>query len=172
MYTFLNKYGQALAFGIGVLITVIFLGGIMTADPEVFEVLSNEANANQPIKYETNIFNFGMYAAIALSVVAFAVALIFGVVQMAQNPKGSLKGIIGLVVLGAIVFIGYSTANGDIAQETPEIQNAIEKFTTSQEADFTGGNLKFISGAILAALIMIALSIITLVVFGVRGIFK
>ena len=67
MYAFLNKYGQALAFGIGVLITVIFLAGIMSADPEVFEVLSSDSNANQPEKYVTNIFNFGMYAAIFLS---------------------------------------------------------------------------------------------------------
>lgn len=167
MYAFLNKYGQALAFGVGILITVIFLGSIFSADEAVFDTLQGDNRS-----YETNIFNFGMYASIILIVVAFVVAIGFGIFQMAQNPKGSLKGIIGLVALAAIVFIGYSTANGDIAQETPEIQNAINKFTTSQEADFTGGNLKFISGAILAAVIMIGLSILTLVGFGIRGLFK
>lgn len=172
MYAFLNKYGQALAFGIGVLITVIFLGGIMSADDSVFEVLSSDSNANQPEKYVTNIFNFGMYAAIFLIIVAFAAALIAGVIQMAQNPKGSLKGIIGLIVLLLIVFIGYSTANGEVSNESEEIQNAINKFVDSQEATFTSGNLKFISGAILAALVMIGLSIATLVIFGVRSIFK
>ena len=167
MYTFLNKYGQALAFGIGVLITIIFLVSIFSADPAVFDTLQGDNRS-----YETDIFNFGMYASIFLIVVAFAAALLFGLVQMAQNPKGSLKGIIGLVILGVIVFIGYSSANGDIAQESAEIQNAITKFETSQETDFTGGNLKFISGAILAALVMIGLSILTLIVFGIRGIFK
>ena len=166
MYAFLNKYGQALAFGIGVLITLIFLGSIFTADID-FDTLQGDNRS-----YETDIFNFGMVASIALIVIAFAAAVIFGIVQMAQNPKGSLKGIIGLVVLGLIVFIGYSTANGDIAQESPEIITAIEKFETSQETDFTGGNLKFISGAILAALVMLGLSALTLVVFGIRGIFK
>ena len=167
MYAFLNKYGQALAFGIGVLITIIFLGTIFSADDAVFDTLQGDNRS-----YETDIFNFGMYAAIALAVIAFVAALLFGLAQVAQNPKGSLKGIIGLIVLGLIVFIGYSTANGEIAQESAEIQGAIEKFETSQETDFTGGNLKFISGAILAALVMIGLSIVTLVVFGIRGLFK
>ena len=167
MYTFLNKYGQALAFGIGVLITIIFLASIFSADAAVFDTLQGDNRS-----YETDIFNFGMYASIFLIVVAFAAALIFGLVQMARNPKGSLKGIIGLVVLLVIGFIGYSAANGDISQESVEIQNAITKFETSQETDFTGGNLKFISGAILAALVMIGLSVLTLIVFGIRGLFK
>ena len=167
MYAFLNKYGQALAFGIGVLITIIFLVNIFSADAVVFDTLQGDNRS-----YETDIFNFGMFASIALIVVAFAAAILFGLVNIAQNPKGSLKGLIGLAVLAAIVFIGYSSANGDVATESAEIQKAIEKFTTSQETTFTGGNLKFISGAILAALIMIALSIVTLVVFGIRGLFK
>lgn len=167
MYAFLNKYGQALAFGIGVLITVIFLLSIFSADEAVFDTLQGDNRS-----YETDIFNFGMYASIGLIVVAFAAAILFGIVQMAQNPKGSIKGILGLAALAAIVFIGYSSANGEIAQETPEIQNAIEKFTTSQETTFSSGNLKFISGAILAAVVMIGLSIATLIVFGVRSIFK
>lgn len=172
MYAFLNKYGQALAFGVGVLITVIFLGGIMSADDAVFETLASESNANQPEKYVTNIFNFGMYAAIVLVIFAFAAALIAGIAHMVQNPKGSLKGIVGLIVLGAIVFVGYSSANGEIANESQEIQEAINKFTDSQGATFTSGNLKFISGSILAAVVMVGLSILTLVVFGVRSIFK
>ncbi|MFT7120053.1 MAG: hypothetical protein ACJAZ9_000222 [Neolewinella sp.] len=167
MYAFVNKYGQMLAFGIGVLITVIFLGTIFSADPAVFDTLQGDNRS-----YETDIFNFGMVASIALIIIAFLAAVVFGVIQIASNPKGSLKGIVGLLALALIVFIGYSTANGEIAAESEEIQNAINKFTTSQEATFTSGNLKFISGSILAAVIMLALSVITLVVFGVRSIFQ
>lgn len=170
MYAFLNKYGQALAFGIGVLITIIFIGGIMGADAAEMDLLSSESAG--PEKYETGVFDFGIGISLVLTVLAFIAALIFGIVQFASNPKGSIKGLIGLVVLAIIVFIGYSSANGDIANESAEIQNAINKFETSQETDFTGGNLKFISGAILAALVMIGLSIATLIVFGIRGIFK
>ncbi len=170
MYAFLNKYGQALAFGIGVLVVAIFLISIFSGDPAEMELLNSESAGAE--KYNTGVFDFGIGISLVLTALAFIVALIFGVVQFAGDPKGSIKGLIGLAVLAIIVFVGYSSANGDIAAETPEIQRAIEKFTTSQETTFTGGNLKFISGAILAALIMIALSVLSLVVFGIRGIFK
>jgi flagellar biogenesis protein FliO len=170
MYAFLNKYGQALAFGIGVLVVAIFLGIILTAPSAELDALVSESAG--PEKYDTGVFDFGIGISLFLTGLAFVIALVFGVMQFASDPKGSVKGLIGLAVLAVIVFIGYSTANGEITAETPEIKNAIEKFTTSQETTFTGGNLKFISGAILAALIMIALSIVTLIVFGVRSLFK
>ncbi|MCP9236258.1 hypothetical protein [Lewinella sp. JB7] len=168
MYSFLNKYGQALAFGIGVLITVIFLAAIFSADANTRELLLQ--NDKTPETYETGIFNFGIYISLLLTGLAFVVALIFGVAQMASNPKGSLKGIAGLIGLALILFIGYSMASGEATD--PEIVNAINKFETSQEATITSGNLKFISGAILTALIMLGLAFLTLVVFGIRGIFK
>ncbi|WP_136458899.1 hypothetical protein [Neolewinella litorea] len=168
MYSFLNKYGQALAFGIGVLITIIFLASIFSADDTTLEML--QANDKTAETYETDIFNFGISISVILTALAFIVALIFGVIQMASNPKGSLKGIAGLVGLLLILFIGYSMASGEVTD--PEIANAIEKFETSQEADLTPGNLKFISGSILTALVMIGLAILTLIVFGIRGIFK
>ncbi|PPK85590.1 hypothetical protein CLV84_2492 [Neolewinella xylanilytica] len=168
MYSFLNKYGQALAFGIGVLITIIFLASIFSADETTLDMLL--ANDKSPEAYETGIFNFGIYISVILTALAFIVAVIFGVVQMASNPKGSLKGIAGLVVLLLILFIGYSTASGEVTD--PEIANAIEKFETSQEATITPGNLKFISGSIITAVVMIGLAILTLIVFGIRGLFK
>ncbi|MFK8165432.1 MAG: hypothetical protein AB8H12_23500 [Lewinella sp.] len=170
MYAFLNKYGQALAFGIGVLVVAIFLISIFSGDPAEMELLNSESAG--PEKYDTGVFDFGIGISLVLTALAFIVALIFGIAQFAGDPKGSIKGLIGLAVLGIIVFLGYSSANGDIAQETPEIQNAINKFMDSQETTFSSGNLKFISGAILAALVMIGLSIATLVVFGIRGLFK
>ncbi len=168
MYSFLNKYGQALAFGIGVLITIIFLASIFSADDTTRELLL--ANDKTPEAYETSIFNFGIYISIILTGLAFVVAVIFGVVQMASNPKGSLKGIAGLVLLLLILFIAYSTSSGEVSD--PEIANAIQKFETSQEAEITAGNLKFISGSIITAVVMIGLAILTLIVFGIRGLFK
>ena len=165
MYTFLNKYGQALAFGIGVLITVIFLASVFSADAATLETLQGDNRS-----YETGIFDFGISVSLLLVVLAFAVAIIFGIVQMASNPKGSLKGIAGLVALAVIMFVGYSMASGEATD--PEIVNAINKFETSQEATLTSGNLKFISGSIVTALVMLGLALLTLVVFGIRGIFK
>jgi hypothetical protein len=69
-----------------------------------------------------------------------------------------------------ILFIGYSMASGEVTD--PEIANAIEKFETSQEASISPGNLKFISASIVTALVMLGLAMLTLIVFGIRGIFK
>ena len=168
MYSFLNKYGQALAFGIGVLITIIFLASIFSADDTTRELLL--ANDKSPEAYETSIFDFGIYISLVLTGLAFVVAVIFGVAQMASNPKGSIKGIAGLAVLLIILFVGYSMASGEVTD--PEIANAIEKFETSQEATITPGNLKLISGSIVTAVVMIGLAILTLIVFGIRGLFK
>ena len=170
MYTFLNKYGQALAFGLGVLITIIFLANIFSAPDSTFELLN--ANDKTEESYATDIFNFGIGISVILVGLAFVIALIFGVFSIISNPKGSVKGLIGIAILAVIVFIGYSTADGDLAAQSAEITNAIEKFETSNETEFTGGNLKFISGAIIAALVMIGLAILSLIVFGIRGLFK
>jgi hypothetical protein len=165
MYTFLNKYGQAMAFGIGVLIVVIFLASVFSADAATLETLQGDNRS-----YETNIFDFGISISLVLIAVAFVAAIIFGIVTMVGNPKASIKGIGGLVALAVIFFIGYSTASSEVTD--PEIANAITKFETSQEATITPGNLKFIGGSIITALVMLGLAVLTLLVFGIRSIFK
>lgn len=165
MYTFLNKYGQALAFGIGVLIVILFLIPILTADASTLDQLQGDNRS-----YETGIFNFGIWVSIILIGLAFVVAIVFGIMQMISNPKGSLKGLAGLAILVVIMLVGYSMASGEATD--PEIVNAINKFETSQEATLTPGNLKFISGSIITAVVMLGLAVLALVVFGIRGIFK
>ena len=170
MYTFLNKYGQVLAFGIGVLVTVAFLVSIFSApEPEMESWLSESAG---PEKYDTNAFDLGLFASIGMTVIAFIVALVFGVGQLASNPKGSLKGLIGLAVLVVIAIAAYSAANDDLAQEAPEIVRSIEKFNTDQGADFDGGTLKLVGGSIITSVIMIALAVLSLIGFGIYSIFK
>lgn len=170
MYTFLNKYGQALAFGIGVLVVLIFMVSIFTApEAEISALTTDGAGAE---KYATGVFDFGIYATFALIIVAFFAALLFGVFGIISNPKGSLKGIIGLVGLLVICFICYSVANNDISQESAAIQNSITKFETDQATEFGGGLLKFIGGSIISALALIALAVLSLIAFGIRGIFK
>lgn len=170
MYAFLNKYGQALAFGIGVLVTLIFLVSIFTMPAPEMELLSSESAGAE--KYATTAFDFGLYGSLFLTVIAFIAALVFGVGQLISSPKGSMKGIIGFIGLLVIAFLSYSMANGDLAAESPEIVNSINKFNTDQQSDFDGGTLKFVSGSIITSLIMIGLAILALVVFGIRSIFK
>lgn len=171
MYTFLNKYGQALAFGIGVLVVIIFMVSIFTAPSSEIALLTQDG-VKGPEKYATGVFDFGIFATFALIIVAFLAAVIFGIAGLASNPKGSLKGIIGLVGLLVVCFICYSVANNDISQESAAIQNSITKFETDQATTFDGGLLKFIGGSIITALALIGLAILSLIAFGIRGIFK
>ena len=171
MYNFLNKYGQALAFGIGVLVVVIFLVSIFSEDATTLEGLTSDSVKGAE-KYATSAFDFGLYASMGLVVIAFIAAIIFGLFQVVSNPKGSLKGLIGAAILVVICFVCYSVANSDISQESLAIQNSINKFETDQQTDFSDGTLKFISGAIIASLVLIGLSILSLIAFGIRGIFK
>ena len=170
MYAFLNKYGQALAFGIGVLVVLIFMAAIFTAPESDISALTSETAG--PEKYDTGVFDFGLYASIALIILAFVAAIIFGLIQVASDPKGSLKGLIGAALLIVICFVCYSVANSDISQESAEIQNSIAKFEGDQGVDFSEGTLKFISGSIIAAVVLIGLAILSLIAFGIRGIFK
>ncbi len=170
MYAFLNKYGQALAFGVGVLVTLIFLVSIFTMPGEQMDMLLDENAGDE--KYATTAFDFGLYGSIFLTVIAFIIALVFGISQLASDPKGSVKGLIGLAALLVICFISYSVANNDLTQESQAIQYSVEKFNTDQGANFDGGTLKLVSGSIIASVVLIGLSILSLIVFGIRSIFK
>ncbi|MEL6355761.1 MAG: hypothetical protein AAFQ37_02395 [Bacteroidota bacterium] len=166
MYAFMSKYGQALAFGLGVLITIIFLGSAIGSD--TIETIGPSVEDTE--KYNSTLFNFGIGAAIFLAGLAAAAMLIFGVGQIVSNPKGSLKGIIGLALVAVLMFIGYSTSSG--VADHPTIETAINKFQDAQSAELTAGNLKFIGGAIVTALVLMAASFVVLIVFGVRNLFK
>ena len=161
MYKFLTKNGQALAFGLGVLITVIFLGTVLSGVGE-FSAMAEEQQD------QTTIFNFGLTGAIFLAVIAALSMLGFGLLQIASDFKGSLKGIIGFGFLLAVFFVTYSMASGEA---TPYIQGAINKFEAGG-AVFTSNNLKFISGGISTAVALVAIAAVAFVFAEIRNLFK
>lgn len=165
MYSFFNKYGQSLAFGLGVAITVIFLAMIFS-DPATESL----ATMTPEEKFETSMFDFGLSVSIGLTVLTVIAMLVFGILQILQAPKASLKGIIGLGVVAILMFIAYSTAAGE--PDHPTLVTAVDKFESSQGVDLTPGQLKFIGGSIITALVMLAVSFVVLIVFGVRNFFK
>jgi hypothetical protein len=90
--------------------------------------------------------------------------------QVFGNLKRSWQGLAGLAALIVIFIIGYNVAAGE--PDTEPIRLAVAKFEESQEVDFTSGNLKFVGGAIITALVMIATAFLALVVTGVRSFFR
>jgi hypothetical protein len=161
MYKFLTKNGQTLAFGLGVVITVIFLATVLS---NVGDFTAMEEEKQQ----ETNIFNFGLYGAIALAVIATIAMVIFGLYHVAADFKGSIKGILGFAVLLVVFFVAYSTAS---TEASPYIQGAIDNFEKGG-AEFTGQNMKFISGGITTTLVLIAVAAVAFVFSEVTNLFK
>lgn len=146
MYNFLAKNGQLVAFGVGVLITLGFLGGVFGGIEDFMATAEDQRN-------QSNIFNFGLYAVIALTVLGFAAALIFGLIQTISNPKAAIKGIGGLVLIVALYFIGQAIAG-------PDTQAILD---TRQEFAVTDGQSKIINGSIIGGIILAALTAIAFV---------
>lgn len=166
MYSFLNKHGQMLAFGLGVVVTVIFFVSILTSS----ELDGVGPSMGAQAAYDSTLFNFGLSMSLFMTVVAAVAALFFGLSQMFGNLKGSLKGLIGLAAVAGLMFVAYATASGE--PDHPTIVKAVETFESSQGADLTVGNMKFISSAIITALVLLVASFVALIGFGIRSIFQ
>ncbi|MDX1665989.1 MAG: hypothetical protein R3350_02120 [Saprospiraceae bacterium] len=157
MYNFLVANGQRIAFGLGVIITAIFLINV-TSGMEQFSALPEE---QQP---QTKIFNFGISGALALTALAAIAMLLFGLAQVFSQFRSSVKGIIGFLVLLGIFFGAYTMASGEA---TGPIADAVER-----AGGISAGNLKFIGGAISTALALIALAALAFLVSEVTNFFK
>ena len=156
MYKFLSKNGQTLAFGLGILITAIFL---LNALPNV-DLIDTEN------PQDVNIFNFGITGTIVLIVIAAAAMILFGLFQVISTFKTSWKGILGFAMLVVIFLVAYSTANGSLANEVSAIQAA------ASDAGVTDANLKFIGGSIVTLLILVIIAVGSFVVFEIINFFK
>jgi hypothetical protein len=164
MYKFLVKNGQTIAFLLGVVIVAIFVVSIFSG-LSAFDEYSDS-------KYETGIFDFGLYGAIFLIIVTAFAMVGFGVFQILSNLKGSVKGLIGFGVLVVLYLVAYNTSNGDLNNLEPSIKGAIEKFESSGNGIITSGNLKFIGGSITTVGVLVAVAALAFIVAEIRNLFK
>lgn len=155
MYNFLSKNGQMLAFGGGVIITAIFLFFVFGGIESFTALAEGERNTS-------DIFNFGLYAVIALSLIGLLSAFGFGLLQVFSDPKGAIKGIGGIALIVALFFIGQAMAGVDT-------EAIIE---TRREFSVTDGQSAIISGSIYGALLLAILTGISFVGSEVRNLFK
>ena len=154
MYTFLTKYGQLVSLGIGVLIILAFYLTAVGGLPEGFDTLPKSD------QFATNAFNIGLSGAIALLVVAAAAWLLFSIYQVAKNPKGSMKSIIGFGALLVLFFVLYSMADGDVSSPL------YEKF------GITPTQSKLISAGLSTTYIALGAALLAFVFSEVRNLFK
>ena len=159
MYSFLTRNGQTFAFGIGLLLAIGMIVSIYLGDVGAWSQIAE----NNLDRYETGMFNFGMKASFALMFFAALAAVGFGLYHLATNPKGALKGIIGLVAVIALYFIIYSAADPQ-----PEMLAKMAEL----EFNVTPGQSKMITGAMWTALILAGASVLAVAVSELLNFFK
>lgn len=157
MYKFLTKNGQALAFGLGILIAALFL---ITATVNIgsFNSLPDEE------KFTTSIFDVGLQGSIALVIIALVLTIVFAIYQTATNLRASLFGILGLIAIVVIFFIAYSSASGEA---TGAMARAVENY-----GGMTANELKIVGGGITTAIVMAALAVVAIVISEIINLFK
>ena len=156
MYTYLSKNGQTVGFLLGFAIVLIFLIMVLSGLGDF-----NSMSADDQLT--TGIFNFGLYAAIGLCIIAAIIAVLFGIYHLLTNIKASMKFIIALIGVLVIFFVGYSMADADM---TGAIQKTIEEFSVAE------GTSKFISGALLTSIILSVVALASFVIFEILNFFK
>jgi len=159
MYNTLIKHGQLFAFGIGLLLTAITYILIVAG----FDEFSALPESPVDRRGETNIFNFGLVVPAILIGLCALIAIGFGVYKMISNPKGSIIPIIGILALGVIFFIFYSSTD---PASSISISDTLEEFNISD------GKSRYISGAIWTTIVLIILATGAFVVSEVSNLFK
>lgn len=157
LYKFLASNGQRLAFGLGVLLILVFL--------VIVNLGINEFNGLDAAgQLESGIFNFGLSSAIFL-IIATSLAMVgFGIYQVLSDFKKSSKGLIGFLALIGIFVVAYVTSSGEA---TGEIGRAVEK-----AGGISSSNLKFIGAGVTTSIVMSAVAFGAFIIAEVRNFFK
>ncbi len=179
MYSLLSKYGQLVALGVGVLITLLFFGIIMSSGDKLDAASQLSLKEGNAMLSATSIFDLGLYAVLFLTIAAAIAAVVFGIVNIAKDPKGSMKSLIGIGVLLAIFLIGYMAAGTD----GDDVMAAINKFNGlikvgegENVADkfeyLNAGKSSFIGGALNTAYVLGGVAFLGLIVSEVMNLFR
>lgn len=142
-YQFLKKYGVAIGFGAGTIITILSYVIILSGFPEF--------NPSEKELYDLGIFDFALYSTYFLMFVAILLVAGFTLAYTIKNPKDSVKGLIAFGVLAALFLITYMMGDGtltaDLVNSDPSLLPASSKLeegvTQSSDLQFVDGLIKF-----------------------------
>lgn len=159
MYKFLISKGQTMAFVLGAGLSVIFaiLIYVGIKDRDVAQ-MSNEA------LIETDIFNFGIYAAISLIVIAAVlVFVVFAIAGLFRDFRSSLKVLAGIVLILVLFGIFYAVS-------TPDETGILARL--AGEFDISDNISKFISAGIKTTLTLLGLALVIWLLSELRNALK
>ncbi len=178
MYSLLSKYGQVIALGIGVFFTLVLFAMIAANGATLDEAAQMQLKEGNAFLSQTSIFDIGLYAVFILTSLAALAMLVFGVLGVVKDPKGSLKSLIGIGVLLAIFVIGYMIAKS--SGETTGITAAINKFNGLIEGEnptesfqyLTAGKSSMIGGALWTTFALMFLTFVGMIASEVLNLFR
>ncbi len=133
LYNFLSRYGQVVAFVVGLVLIVAYLMTVQSGLEE-FNALGKEDQA------KTTIFNIGLMSAIGLIIAAVVLVFLFALFDLVFNPKNSLRSLALLLFIGLLFFLGYSMAQADEAGKLAELYQKYQ--ITPFIAKLIGGGLR------------------------------
>lgn len=166
LFNFLTSKGQLIALVLAIVCVVIVMGSIFSGINGAGYDVGTDLVSILKDKDSTQTFDF-FNAAIAipglLIILAIAALVIFGVLSIVSDPKGSLKILISGGVILLIFFAFYAMSE---SETTGKI------FTLIQKNDIGEGTSKFISGGIKTTILLIGVSAVTAVVGEVYNLFK
>lgn len=176
-YQFLKKYGVAISFGTGTVLAILTYAIILGGFPEF--------NPGKKELQELSIFNFGLYTTYCLFTIACVLVVLFSMINVAKNPKGSVKGVVGFVILLVLFFITHSMGNGFLTEvlaksdprlipmEMKEVGSTMVKMpVVLQEGITTSSELQTADGLIKFSYVMMLLAFVAMVFASIRDLVK
>lgn len=173
MYQFLKKYGVAIGFGTGAVLSIltfaIILLGYPEGNPTAKELIANPDHSG--------IFDFGIYITYVLLGIACLVSIIFPVIYMAMNPKDSVKGFAAFAVILVLYFITQAMGDGTLSTELATSHEYLLKDSDGNVQTFVAGKtqspaLKSADGLIIFGYIMLGAAFFLMLAAALRDFFK
>lgn len=166
LFNFLTGKGQLIALLTAIVCIAIVMGSIFSGIGSAGYDVGTDLVSILKDKDSTqnfDFFNAAIAIPIVLIIVAVAALVIFGVLSIVSDPKGSLKVIVSGAVVLVVFFVFYAASE---SETTGKI------FALLQREAIGEGTSKFISGGIKTTILLIGLSIVSAVGGEVYNLFK
>ena len=164
LFKFFTSKGQVAAFGLGLicsLIAIMSIVGGVNSNYSMSDDLNSIMKSNPEASFD--FFNPAISVVLFLVVVALALTIIFGLLGLFSDLKGSMKFLIGMGLVAVLFFILYSTAD---AEMTGRLGMLSEKFNVSTNVS------KLITAGVSTAVYSIIVAAVAAAVMEIMNLFK
>lgn len=150
------------ALGVGVAVIIIHFATVF-AGLEAFNLIDADNLDEKPklLAEGSKMVSTGIVLTAVLFVIAAAALLFFGIFQVVTNPKGAIKGIIGLALIAVIFGIGWGMSGAEVLPVWDEKGFGITPTIS-----------KYVGASVFASIAMLALASVGLVGSEIRNFFK